>query len=133
MKGADVKRYEPALRAYLSRRFPSLPDHDDVVQETYIQVLRARETGRLTYAKACLFTAARNVAIDIFRRRRNVTHESISDLVELPVLDTALGDRKIGGVIALDQVEAFVRLLEQDGDTAVERRSAGVIALRRVR
>lgn len=86
-----VKPHEPALRAYLSKRFPSLPDHDDVVQETYIRVLRARETGRLTYVKAFLFTAARNVAIDIFRRRRNVTHESISDLVELPALDVTPG------------------------------------------
>src|SRR5688572_3993642 len=60
----DVKPYEPALRAYLLKRFPSLPDHDDVVQETYTRVLRAREKERLTYAKAFLFTAARNVAID---------------------------------------------------------------------
>ena len=87
----DVKPFEPALRAYLSKRFPSLPDHDDVVQETYIRVLRARESGRLTYAKAFLFTAARNVAIDIFRRRRTVTHEPISELVELPVLEATPG------------------------------------------
>ncbi len=38
----DVKPYEPALRAYLLKRFPSLPDHDDVVQETYTRLLRAR-------------------------------------------------------------------------------------------
>jgi RNA polymerase sigma factor (sigma-70 family) len=87
----DVKPYEPALRAYLLKRFPSLPDHDDVVQETYTRLLRARENGRLTYAKAFLFTAARNVAIDMFRRRRVVTHESISDVVELPVLEETPG------------------------------------------
>ncbi len=85
----DVKPYEPALRAYLSKRFPSLPDHDDIVQETYTRLLRAKETGRLTFAKAFLFTAARNVAIDMFRRRRTLAHEPISELVALPVLEEA--------------------------------------------
>jgi transmembrane sensor len=52
---------------------------------------------------------------------------------QLVLEDAPLGERKIGGVIALDQVEAFVRLLEQDGDVAARRNDAGVIALRRVR
>ena len=28
----QVQPHEPALRAYLSKRFPALPDHDDLVQ-----------------------------------------------------------------------------------------------------
>src|SRR5688500_7501281 len=47
----DVKPYEPALRAYLLKRFPSLPDHGDVVQETDNRVLRARDNGRTTKGK----------------------------------------------------------------------------------
>lgn len=43
-----------------------------------------------------------------------------------------LGDRRIGGVIDLNQVDAFVHLLEQSGDIVVERRS-GRIFLHRVR
>lgn len=82
-----VQPYEPALRAYLSKRFPTLPDHDDLIQETYARLLRAQEKGRLTYAKAYLFTAARNAAIDMFRRRRNSAHESISEVEEMPVLE----------------------------------------------
>jgi RNA polymerase sigma-70 factor (ECF subfamily) len=83
----EVQPYEQALRAYLLKRFPSLPDHDDLVQETYARLLRAREKGRLTHAKAFLFTAARNVAIDMLRRRRVVTHQPISEFEELPVLE----------------------------------------------
>jgi transmembrane sensor len=52
---------------------------------------------------------------------------------QLTLEDAELGARKIGGVIALDQVEAFVRLLEQDGDVAVVRRGASEIGLRRAR
>jgi RNA polymerase sigma factor (sigma-70 family) len=87
----QVHPYEPALRAYLSKRFPSLPDHDDLVQETYSRLLRARETGRLTYARAFLFTAARNAAIDMLRRRRANPHETMTDVAELPVLEEAPG------------------------------------------
>jgi RNA polymerase sigma-70 factor (ECF subfamily) len=83
----EVKPYEPALRAYLQRRFPSLPDHDDLVQETYTRVLRAKSDGRLTYAKAFLFTAARNLAIDMFRRRKVTAFEPIDELKELPALE----------------------------------------------
>lgn len=53
--------------------------------------------------------------------------------LQLVVADPELGERKIGGVIALDQVEAFVRLLEQDGDVAAERRGENDIVLRRAR
>jgi RNA polymerase sigma-70 factor (ECF subfamily) len=84
---ADVQPYEQALRAYLLKRFPSLPDHDDLVQETYTRLLRARENGRLTYAKAFLFTAAHNAAIDLLRRRRVTTLEPIPDDEEMSLLE----------------------------------------------
>lgn len=87
----EVKPCEPSLRAYLQKRFPSLPDHDDLVQETYTRLLRARASGRLTYAKAFLFTVARNVAIDLFRRRQARPHEPLSDFVEMPALEEAPG------------------------------------------
>jgi RNA polymerase sigma factor (sigma-70 family) len=87
-----VQPHEPALRAYLSKRFPTLPDHDDLVQETYIRLLRLADPGRLTHPKAFLFTTARNAAIDLFRRRNVHPHESLADddgLIELPLLDTS--------------------------------------------
>ena len=33
----QVQPCESALRAYLLRRFPSVPDHDDLLQETYVR------------------------------------------------------------------------------------------------
>jgi RNA polymerase sigma-70 factor (ECF subfamily) len=85
-----VQPHEPALRAYLSRRFPSLPDHDDLVQETYARLLRVEDPVRLVHPKAFLFTTARNAAIDLFRRRRH-PHEAIEEVIELPVLEPAAG------------------------------------------
>jgi RNA polymerase sigma-70 factor (ECF subfamily) len=83
----QVQPHEPALRAYLSKRFPALPDHDDLVQETYVRTLRAHEGGRVPCARAFLFTTARNAAIDLFRRRRGRTHEEISECEALPLLE----------------------------------------------
>lgn len=51
--------------------------------------------------------------------------------VQLAVPDAALAARRIGGTFAVDQAEAFVRLLVQDGEIVAEPRGAGEIVLRR--
>lgn len=83
----EVHPHEPALRAYLQARFPTLADHDDLVQETYTRLLRAKDTVGVRYPKAFLFTAARNAAFDLFRRRRAHPTESVTDQTELVALD----------------------------------------------
>lgn len=87
----EVQPHEPALRAYLQARFPTLADHDDLVQETYTRLLRAQANGGVRYPKAFLFTAARNAAFDLFRRRGAKPTEVVTDLVELTVLEDRPG------------------------------------------
>lgn len=87
----EVYPHEPALRAYLKARFPTLGDHDDIVQETYTRLLRAQVNGGVRYPKAFLFTAARNIAFDLFRRRGAKPTEAVTDLVELTVLEERPG------------------------------------------
>ncbi len=87
----EVQPHEPALRAYLQARFPTLADHDDLVQETYTRLLRAQANGGVRYPKAFLFTAARNAAFDLFRRRGAKPTEAVTDLVELTVLEDIPG------------------------------------------
>ena len=53
--------------------------------------------------------------------------------VQLVLADAELRGRRVGGVIFLDQVEAFVTLLEQGGDVVAERRGSNEIVLRRAR
>ncbi len=53
--------------------------------------------------------------------------------LQLVIGDPQLGDRKVGGVIDLNQVNAFVHLLEQDGDVVAERGPGEKIVLRRAR
>jgi len=83
----EVQPHEPALRAYLHSRFPLLRDADDVIQETYARLLREKNAGRIRHPRAFMFTAARNVALDFFRRRRHstgetITHSDVADVVE---------------------------------------------------
>jgi RNA polymerase sigma factor (sigma-70 family) len=83
----EVQPHERSLRFYLRDLFPTLPDIDDLVQESYVRLIRAKETGRISYVKAFLFTTARNAALDIFRRRRVVTIDAVGDLGGLSVLE----------------------------------------------
>lgn len=53
--------------------------------------------------------------------------------VQLILADPALADRRVGGTFALDEAEAFVRLLERDGEISGERRGETEIHLRRAR
>ena len=53
--------------------------------------------------------------------------------VQLFLADEKLADRRIGGTFALDEAEAFVRLLERDGEIIGERRGETEIHLRRAR
>lgn len=74
----EVRPHEPALRAYLQRRFPSLSDLDDVIQETYIRIIRAHESGRVRSLRPLLLVTARNVAFDVFRRESAVPTVELS-------------------------------------------------------
>ena len=50
--------------------------------------------------------------------------------IQLFLADETLADRRIGGTFALDEAEAFVRLLERDGEIVGERRGETEIFLR---
>ncbi len=53
--------------------------------------------------------------------------------IQLVLADAELRGRRVGGMLFLDQVEAFVALLEQGGDIVAERRGFNEIVLRRAR
>lgn len=68
----QVQPHGPSLRAYLIGRYPALPDVDDVVQECFVRVLRVAEKMPVASPRALLFATARNLAIDLMRRRQVV-------------------------------------------------------------
>jgi len=83
----EVQPHESGLRAWLRSRFPSLDDFDDIVQESYYRLVRAKAAGKVRLAKPYLYSTARNAALDFFRRERVVPMERIAEMDELRVLD----------------------------------------------
>ncbi len=83
----DVQPHERALRIFLRTRFPSHPDIDDLVQETYARLLKAREQTTISSPKAFLFSTARNAALDFFRRRKIIAIDGLAEIDRLPVFD----------------------------------------------
>lgn len=83
----EVQPHEAALRAYLRGRFPRLRDVDDLIQETYARLLRARVAGQLEEVRPYLFVIARNVALDLTRHRQVAATDSLGNLEQLPVAE----------------------------------------------
>lgn len=87
----EVLPHEPALRAWLRARYPMLQDIDDLVQESYSRVLRAKTSVPIGSVKAFLFATARNLAMDHFRRHRKVGIDSLAEIDEITVLEDVPG------------------------------------------
>lgn len=83
----EVQPHESALRAWLRARFPTLADADDLVQESYSRLLRARQTGSIACARAFLFVTARNLALNQLRHLRHERPEGVAELDASGVLD----------------------------------------------
>lgn len=84
---AQVQPHEPMLRAWLVRGFGPRLAVDDVVQEAFLRVLRARATGALQAPKAFLFATARNLALDQLRRHAVSRTDSLVEADLSDVLD----------------------------------------------
>jgi hypothetical protein len=65
----EMQRHEPAVRGYLRSQFPTI-EADDVLQESYLKILRARAATGIVSLKAYFFSVARNTARTFFRRRQ---------------------------------------------------------------
>ncbi len=81
----EVHAHESSLRAYLRSRYPTTPDIDDVVQESFLRIWRLRATQQVSYAKALLFKVARHIVIDSARRKIVSPIVRVTDLAAMPV------------------------------------------------
>ncbi|MGH7960177.1 MAG: RNA polymerase sigma factor [Opitutaceae bacterium] len=82
-----MQPHESKLRGWLRARFPSLTDVDDLVQEAYARLVRARATGRVANPKSYLFAIARNAALDRFRHDHVISFERVEEIDRRSVLE----------------------------------------------
>lgn len=119
----EVQPHEAALRNWLRSRYPALSDRDDLVQESYVRLWRARAHGPVGSPKALLFVIARNLALNHLRRLRQVGCVGESELSG--VLDDAA---PVGDQVARQQEH---QLLQQAIQSLPER-CREVFVLRRI-
>jgi RNA polymerase sigma factor (sigma-70 family) len=130
----QVHPHDHQLKNYLRSQFPKVRDIDDVVQESYLKVWRARAAHPIDSAKAFLFKVARNLALNVIRRDRRSpidfdgaqteTHivedsrnplEALSEQEKLDLLTDALAEltTKTRSVMLLHKIDGLTQ-----GETA---------------
>lgn len=106
----EVQPHRPALRAWLLARFPTLPDVDDIVQESLSRLVQAREVSPIRSARALLFTTARHLALDAVRRQRVVAFEPITDETDPSVLADAAD--VVASVVKQQELELLTKAIQ---------------------
>ncbi|MBL9205038.1 MAG: sigma-70 family RNA polymerase sigma factor [Opitutaceae bacterium] len=128
----EVHPHGGQLKCYLKGHFPAVRDVDDVVQESFLRLWKARTVRPIHSAKAFLFKVARHVALDLIRRERISPVFSAGDLSSLSVIEErpdaaeALTEREIisllgDAVVALPaRTRAIIILHKFQGLSQVE-------------
>lgn len=84
----EVHRHDASLRSYLRHSFPRVRGNvDDLVQESYLRIWKARAAQPIESVRSFLFRIARNVALDLMRRHRASPVEAVPRLEDLPVAE----------------------------------------------
>ena len=82
-----LQPHETMLRAWLRSRFGDESEVEDIVQEAFVRVLKAREKTEIKSPKAFLFATARNLALGGIRKKAYRSEQNLADFNELDVLD----------------------------------------------
>lgn len=121
----EVLPHEASLRAWLRARFPSLPDIDDVVQETYARLLKASATGPIASVRGFLFVTARNFALNHLRHQRVERPANATEIDPIEVPDSA--DPAAESLARNDDLAILMRAIE-----SLPERCRQVMTLRKI-
>ena len=111
----EILVHEAALMRYLLRWWPHRDDVPDLRQEIYVRVYEAAAAALPQQPKSLLFTAARNLMTDRWRRSRVVPLEALGemDAPNVPVDDITPDRRLVAQRELRSLVRAFDRLPPQ--------------------
>lgn len=85
----EVHAHDAQLKAYLRNSFPAVRDVEDVVQESYLRIWKAKAREPIRTAKAFLFKVARHLALDDVRRGRISPFEEVAEIGGIPAAHDA--------------------------------------------
>jgi RNA polymerase sigma factor (sigma-70 family) len=121
----ELQPHEPMLRSWLRSRVPAEFDLDDIVQEAFVRVLRARETGEVRSPKAFLFATARNIALMQVRHRNVERAESLAEIDESSILDETADVRD--SVARSQEIELLTKAIQ-----SLPKKCRRIVTLRRI-
>ena len=122
----EVIPHGPLLRNYLKGRFPTVRDVEDLVQESYLRLWKAKFSHPISSGKAFLFTVARRLALDVLRKERRAPLDYADDL---PI--SRVPDLNLNAAETLLHREAFERLA--DAIASLPERTREIIILHKLR
>jgi RNA polymerase sigma-70 factor (ECF subfamily) len=84
----SVLVYEGQIRSFLRHYFAESSDIEDCIQETYARLLAMPPDARASVRQwhAFVFTTARNVGLNMLRRRRVISLDAVAELESSDVL-----------------------------------------------
>jgi RNA polymerase sigma-70 factor (ECF subfamily) len=123
---AEVQPHDAKLRAYVRGRFPGVRDVDDVVQESYLRLWKARALQPIRSAKSFLFCIASNLALDTVRRQRFSPIDDVTDFTGLFVMDD--GPDAAASAARQQEIELLVEAID-----ALPDRCREIFILRKLR
>ena len=113
------------MKRYLRGAFPSIRDLDDVVQESFLRVWKARAATEIRSAKAYLYLTAKHVALDLKRRMKRSPVDLVGDLAQLDALDPRL--TAVESLDARERIDLLARAI-----ASLPGRCAEVFVLRKI-
>lgn len=122
--GTAFKKYYLELRRYVQQKYSRAGEADDIVQDTFQNILNAGNIDSLTNPRAYLYKAAKNIALNRLRQKdcQDGIFVDIDDheLVGVPM------DRQIIAEIDIRHVNRILeRLPEKDRTTFLMNRMEG--------
>jgi RNA polymerase sigma factor (sigma-70 family) len=120
--------HQAALTRYLNRLCKSSSEVPDLRQETYFRVYESAKKSRPRFPRTFLFTTARNLVIDKFRRERVVSIHYTQDALFLDrSVDELTPERSLAARQDLQQLtSAFHSLPEKTRSVIWLRRVSGL-------
>lgn len=79
--------HDGQLKAWLRGSYPSVRDVEDVVQESYLRIWKARAREPIRSAKALLFLVARRVALNFIRKNSKAPFDPYGDAAASRVIE----------------------------------------------
>jgi RNA polymerase sigma-70 factor (ECF subfamily) len=119
----EILPHEGSVRGWATRRWGSLIDVDDVIQEVYCRIAGLDSVTHIENGRAYVFTTVQAVVMDGFRRAKVANTKPMTEIDWFDVEDDSpLADRRVEAIQELGRVNNLLSGLSATGRRVIELR-----------